>query len=151
MKVNIGPYLDDMYDHNGEPVDRLEQVIIHDFDTWSMDHTLALIALPMLKQLKETKHGVPYVDYEDMPEHLQFIPKQYSQTYELFPEDDMWEPEFERQEQVWDWIMDEMIWAMDQLANENDVDPEVWYSKEFNDRMSNALKLFGKYYRSLWD
>lgn len=143
MKVCIGPYKDE-----GK---RKEEVYIHDYDTWSMDHTLALIALPMLKQLKETKHGAPYVDYKDMPEHLQYIEKQYSQTYELFPEDDMWEPEFERQVKVWDWIMDEMIWAMDKLANEDKVDPEVWYSREFNDRMSNALKLFGKYYRSLWD
>jgi hypothetical protein len=63
----------------------------------------------------------------------------------------MWEPEFDRQVKVWDWIMDEMIWAMDQLANEGNIDPEIWYSKEFNDRISNALKLFGKYFRSLWD
>ena len=143
MKVCIGPYKD-----KGK---RKENIHIHDYDTWSMDHTLALIALPMLRQLKETKHGAPYVDYEDMPEHLQYIQKQYSQTYELFPEDDMWEPEFDRQVKVWDWILDEMVWAMDRLANEDEVDPEVWYSKEFNDRMSNALKLFGKYYRSLWD
>lgn len=144
MKVCIGPYK--------EEGPRKEQVHIHDYDTWSMDHTLALIALPMLKQLKETKHGVPScIEYEDMPPHLQFIERQYSQTYELFPEDDIWEPEFERQTKVWDWIMDEMIWAMDQLANEDKVDPETWYSREFNDRMSNALKLFGKYYRSLWD
>ena len=143
MKVCIGPYKDE-----GK---RKENVHIHDYDTWSMDHTLALIALPMLKQLKETKHGVPYVDYEDMPEHLRYIQKQYSQTYELFPEDDMWEPEFDRQVKVWDWVMDEMIWAMQQLVDEDKIDPETWYSKEFNDRISNALKLFGKYYRSLWD
>ena len=143
MKVCIGPYRD-----SGK---RKEEVHIHDYDTWSMDHTLSLIALPMLKQLKETKHGIPYIDYEDMPEHLQYIPKQYSQTYELFPEDDMWEPEFERQQQVWEWMLDEMIWAMDQIANEDRVNLDVWYSKPYNNRMQNALKLFGKYYRSLWD
>jgi hypothetical protein len=146
MYVRIGRYPDEDSDRERE-----EHVVIHPYDTWSADHTLALIALPMLKQLKETKHGVPNVDYEDMPEHLQYIQKQYSQTYELFPEDDMWEPEFDRQVKVWDWIMDEMIWAMDQLANEGNIDPEIWYSKEFNDRISNALKLFGKYFRSLWD
>lgn len=143
MKVYIGPYKD-----KGK---RREEVTIHNYDTWSMDHTLALIALPMLKQLKDTKHGVPNVDYEDMPSHLQYIQKQYSQTYELFPADDMWEPEFDRQVQVWDWMMDEMIWAMDQIANEDRVNLDVWYSKPYNDRIQNALKLFGKYYRSLWD
>lgn len=35
------------------------QIIIHPWDTWNMDHTLALIILPMLKQLKATKHGYP--------------------------------------------------------------------------------------------
>ena len=144
MKVYIGPYKEEGV--------RKESVHLHNYDTWSMDHTLALIALPMLKQLKETKHGVPSrISYGDMPDHLKYIPKQYSQTYELFPEDDMWEPEFDRQVKVWDWIMDEMIWAMEQIVNEGEVDPYVWYSKEFDDRMHNGLRLFGKYYRSLWD
>ena len=48
MKVYIGPYKED-----DSP--RKESIHIHDYDTWNMDHTLALIALPMLKQLKETE------------------------------------------------------------------------------------------------
>ena len=145
MKACIGPYKEEGV--------RKEQVHIHDYDTWSMDHTLALIALPMLKQLKETKHGAPYVDYEDMPEHLQYVPRQYDNRAvgDLFNKWDDFDHEFDRMIEVWDWIMNEMIWAMEQLANEDQVDPGVWYSKEFNDRVSNALKLFGKYYRSLWD
>ena len=46
------------------------KVRIDKYDTWSMDNTLALIILPMLKQLKETKHGSPLVDDEDVPEHM---------------------------------------------------------------------------------
>jgi hypothetical protein len=42
-------------------------VHIDRYDTWSMDHTLADIILPMLKQLKETKHGSPNVDDEMCP------------------------------------------------------------------------------------
>lgn len=145
MKVTIGPYKDEGI--------RKESIVIHDYDTWSMDHTLALIALPMLKQLKETKHGAPYVDYEDMPEHLQYNARQYDSRAvgDLFNNWDDFDDEFDRMVEVWDWIMDEMIWAMDNLTNEDEIDPDVWYSREFNDRMSNALKLFGKYYRSLWD
>lgn len=145
MKVYIGPYKDE----DG----RKEQVHIHDYDTWSMDHTLALIALPMLKQLKESKHGAPYVDYEDMPPHLQYKARQYDgrAIKDMFNGWDDFDHEFDHQVKVWDWIMDEMIWVMDQLVNEDEVDPDVWYSKEFNDRMHNGLRLFGKYYRSLWD
>ena len=62
MKVEISNYDDD-----GE---RTINVRIDDFDTWSMDHTLAPIILPMLIQLKETKHGSPKVDDADVP-HLQ--------------------------------------------------------------------------------
>lgn len=146
MKISIGPYKDD-------DTSRKEEIHIHEYDTWNMDHTLALIALPMLKQLKETKHGVPYIDYEDMPEHLQYIPRQYDQRAigDLFNAWDDFGNEFDHQVKVWDWMMDEMIWAMDNIAHQDEVDPDVWYSRELNDRMSNALKLFGKYYRSLWD
>ena len=47
------------------------KIHIDDYDTWSMDHTLALIILPMLKQLKATKHGSCFVNDEDVPIHMQ--------------------------------------------------------------------------------
>jgi dCMP deaminase len=51
MKVYLGPYKEN----------RKEQIHIHDYDTWNMDDTLAMIIVPMLKQLKATKHGVEEV------------------------------------------------------------------------------------------
>lgn len=144
MKVFIGPYKED-----DSP--RKESIHLHDYDTWNMDHTLALIALPMLKQLKATKHGVPYMDHADMPKHLQYICRQYDQRAigDLFNEWDDFGHEFERQIEVWDWMMDEMIWAMDQVVNDDDI--EHIADTEYHDRVSNGLKLFGKYYKSLWD
>ena len=143
MKVYIGPYKDD----NDK---RKVQVNLHDYDTWNMDHTLALIALPMLKQLKATKHGVPYMDCEDMPEHLVYTRRQYDQRAieDLFNKWDDFDHEFERQVEVWDWMLDEMIWAMEQVI-EDDIDHIS--DIEHNERVANGLKLFGKYYRSLWD
>ena len=49
---------------------KIEYVKIDHYDTWSMDHTLSHIVLPMLKQLKKDKHGSPLVDDEDVPEEL---------------------------------------------------------------------------------
>ena len=51
---------------------RTQRVKVHidQWDTWSMDHTLASVVLPMLKQLQETKHGSPCTDDEDVPEEL---------------------------------------------------------------------------------
>ena len=49
---------------------KINYVKIDYYDTWSMDHTLADIILPMLQQLKASKHGAPYVDDQDVPEEL---------------------------------------------------------------------------------
>ena len=90
MKVFLGPYEDDD--------ERREEVQIHNYDTWSMDHTLALIIEPMLRQLKDTQHGAPYVEPEDVPEELRPSEK------DEYGNDDT---HFKR----WDWVLDEMIFA----------------------------------------
>ena len=51
-------------------------VHIDNYDTWSIDDTLAHIIVPMLKQLKDTKHGVPHADMEDVPENCRFEDKE---------------------------------------------------------------------------
>ena len=52
MKVNIGPY--------PKKAQRRVSVEISRSDTFSMDGTLAYVVLPMLIQLKQTKHGIPH-------------------------------------------------------------------------------------------
>jgi hypothetical protein len=54
---------------------RKMKIRIDHYDTWSMDSTLATIILPMLKQLKATKHGSGYVELEDVPPESPIIPK----------------------------------------------------------------------------
>jgi len=46
------------------------QIHIDNYDIWSADHTLALIIHPILLKLKTNKIGSPYVDDQDVPEHL---------------------------------------------------------------------------------
>ena len=99
MKINIGPYVD-----NNEE-DRKVDIEIDKYDTWSMDHTLAMIIIPMLKQLKETKDGAPLVDNEDVPEELAMPDDWYSEKY---THDDETDPHFFDR---WDWVIDEMIFA----------------------------------------
>ena len=142
MKVNIENYTD-----NGE--DQVVEVQIDPWDTWSMDHTLAPIILPMLKQLKATKHGAPMVDMKDVPRELRATKKQldaYGKNGDVDPK------HFDR----WDWILDEMIYAFDCKANKDDVymrfdiEDRDAMNKE-QERISNGFRLFGKYYESLWD
>ena len=83
---------------------RTIKVKIDRWDTWSMDSTLAYIILPMLKQLKETKHGAPLVDDEDVPEHLRSTTAPPKEN-EYYTDDN----HFKR----WDWVMDEMIFAFE--------------------------------------
>lgn len=83
---------------------RTIKVKIDRWDTWSMDSTLAYIILPMLKQLKETKHGAPLVDDADVPEHLRSTTAPPKEN-----EYDTDDNHFKR----WDWVMDEMIFAFE--------------------------------------
>ena len=85
---------------------RVDYVKIDRYDTWSMDHTLAKIVLPMLKQLHESKHGAPYVDDKDVPKGLGL------RSTEAGPKENEWDTDanhFDR----WDWAMGEMIFAFE--------------------------------------
>jgi len=154
--------------------ERTIKVHIDRWDTWSMDHTLAYIVLPMLKQLKERKHGAPYVDLKDVPKELhgKKLTKKQKDNGEV---DDK---HFER----WDWVLDEMIFAFDSKVDDgrweeqfesgesdiqwkrlengnsemirgpNDTKVYDWEGrKAYQERISNGFRLFGKYYENLWD
>ena len=82
----------------------IHHVKIDKFDTWNMDVTLAYIIVPMLKQLKEVKHGAPFVDNEDVSDELRASDEDLH-TYSKNGETD--EHYFDR----WDYVMDEMIFA----------------------------------------
>ena len=134
-----------------------------------MDHTLADIILPMLRQLRKTNHGAPMTDDEDVPEHLRSTaakPKKNDWDIDEF--------HFKR----WDWIMKEMIWAFGEHTK--NLDPNFWIkkpkykyvpvegkdwkemvttdsvydeakAKAYYARKQNGFRLFGKYYQNLWD
>ncbi len=96
---------------------RTIKVKLDPWDTWSMDHTLALIILPMLKQLKETNQGYALVDLEDVPMELR------GTTHENYDEQKAFDWYFDEEitdfgEKRWNWVMDEMIWAFEQLVDE---------------------------------
>jgi hypothetical protein len=55
MKVELGPY-PSINDLEKERVIKIE---IEKFDTWNLDHTLALIILPCLQQFRKQDIGFP--------------------------------------------------------------------------------------------
>jgi hypothetical protein len=157
------------------------KVHIDRWDTWSMDHTLSYIILPMLKQLNKTKHGAPFVDDEDVPEHLRSTSAE--------PKENEWDTDsnhFLR----WDWVMSEMIYAFECQLDDtwedkywtgewgkpdfvksdkeypNPVTGEMESTYQINqgtrkcdwdglkkeqERIQNGFRLFGRYYQALWD
>jgi len=144
---------------------KINYVKIDRWDTWSMDYSLSFIIVPMLKQLKETKHGAPFVDDEDVPEELK--------STSAPPKENEWDTDdnhFKR----WDWALNEMIWAFEQNLDHDSEDKffdhAEWDEKEkdfgknlhkikidqpglkaHQDRKANGFRLFGKYYQGLWD
>ena len=150
------------------------KVRIDPWDTWSMDHTLANIILPMLKQLKATKHGAPWVAVADVPKELRPTKKQLMD----YQKDGTTDPKFFER---WDWVLDEMIFAFNskvddsweeqfesgtsdlqwkKLENGNSQMVEGpnhtrvydWEGREkYHERIKNGFRLFGSYYENLWD
>ena len=148
---------------------RTIKVHIDRWDTWSMDHTLGYIVLPMLKQLKETKHGAPLVDNNDVPKELRSdsIEGDIGVTHHL----------------KWDWVIDEMIFAFEtkggssedwedqfrtgkydiqwkklegghseMIIGPNDTSKyDMKGAKAYQKRVTNGFRLFGKYFENLWD
>lgn len=157
MKVFLGPYQDD-----GTP--RQEDVMIDKWDSWNADHTIALIAAPLLQQLKLTKQGSGCVDDEDVPEELR--------STSAPPKENEWDID-DNFHKRWDWVLDEMIWAMkehaegtgdDKFFDHSEVNEEADLSEQvsqikcdykgldaYNARKQRGFELFGKYFTNLWD
>jgi hypothetical protein len=174
-------------------IPRIQYIKIDRYDTWSMDATLTPIILPMLKKLQKEKHGSPHTKDSDVPKHLRSTAAPAKEN-----EWDTDENHFKR----WDWIMDEMIWAFEQM-NDPDNDDQFYTGESdmmfqdldanskpigepyrlgdkrdknssrltsqlvdgprhtrtcdmkkmtaHHERISNGLRLFGVYFRALWD
>jgi hypothetical protein len=149
-------------------------VKIDPWDTFSANHTLALVIHPVLVQLRNNTDGSPWVDNEDVPEHLHSTP--------LTEEEKARGHVDENFHARWNWVLDEMIWAFEQHTRDcwesdyysGEVDfqfkqvddkggmyemikgPRDTFTvdlegvRQHEKRMANGLRLFGKYYNNLW-
>jgi hypothetical protein len=100
---------------------RIDYVRIDRYDTWSMDHTLADIVLPMLKQLRATKHGSPMVDMEDVPEHMRTVDHENwesQQAFDFYHADGVPKTACDLHDR-WAWVLDEMIFAFEHKVDDS--------------------------------
>lgn len=138
MKINIGPYR----------ANRKIGIRIDPYDTWNMDHTLAMLIVPMLRQLREQQHGIPGA----------FSPAHSTETHQLqFPfMDEDHDAAFARGEARWLEVMDKMIWSFEQIISEDSLTSDVpagyhGSAENYQRAIQEGIDLFAKYYRNLWD
>jgi len=145
---------------------RIEYVKIDPSDTWGMDETMSIILIPMFKQLKATKHGAPYTRDEDVPDYIK--------SMNAPRVEDEWDTDanhFLR----WDYILDEIIWALEQYTYDwesqykSGVSDLIFadrtmiegpnHTREYDwdgmtkhqERMTNGFRLMGCYWQGFWD
>lgn len=163
--------------------DRKLDIRIDDYDTWNVDSTLSPIILPLLKELKSCTQGSAWVDMEDVPEYMRTTnTEDYDEqsTFEFYRVDKEYEFKYNIHDR-WVYVLDEMIWAFEQIQIDWEdqywvVNPKLdlrnrpeddgqeiipvswevedkydWVGRQkHQDRISNGLMLFGKYYQGLW-
>jgi hypothetical protein len=139
MKVFLGEYKEDC-------TERDIQIEIHDYDTWSGDCTLALIAVPLIQKIKEKKQGSPHVDDEDVPEEL----KRVNNTNPDHPEWELDSAWFER----WSYVLDEILWGLTEVKDSFPTEDNLVFNtpefQEYKNRFENSMRLFGKYFTYLY-
>lgn len=155
MKVEIGPYTDN--DEN-----RVVNIEIHDYDLWNVDSTLTLIIHPLLVKFRDSNRmGFFPVMNEDLPDELHVDEKKLY-SYSSNEEERVSEEMLSKREI---YILNEMIYAFENIKNNSEINV-LWgeydsgkiCKEEFmkkvdlhENRKQNGLRLFGKYFQSLWD
>jgi len=153
---------------------RKVKIKIHKYDHWNAYTTLAMIILPVLKELHKHKHGAPNIDDSDVPEEYRSSNAPAKETTW-----DVDENHFIR----YDWVLEEMIFAFESIIDDSwedqfstgEIDfyfepcndgtdcsemkegPNHTYKRDdvgwtaYYERIQNGTYLFGKYFQTLWD
>ena len=91
----------------------------------------------MLVKYKEIGISYGRIDEDDVPKNLR-VSKSLKDENKIS----------KIKEKQWQWFLDELIWTFATILDE---ELDYKFNKELNVRVTNGLRLFGKYYSSLWD
>lgn len=135
MKIDIGNYVK-------YPKKRKIKIKIHNYDTYDLRSTLAIVIAASLKKFKKNKCGIPMFCF---PQLEDYSPTEQEETIA---------------KNNWDAILDSMIFAFDELAQEKEenkiydmnLSPEQTKKEldELREKVQEGLDLFAKHYKSLW-
>jgi len=154
---------------------RKVKVKIDNYDVWGMDSTLGYIILPMLVKLKRQQHGSPHTDDEDVPAYLracnaakkenewdiddfhhmrwEWVMDELIWTFEQLHPDNDWEQQYHSGniDILWKPCEDkEGCSEMTRGPKDTHVFDKEGYMAH-DARINNGLRLFGRYFRGLWD
>jgi len=147
MKVEIGCYPD-----SKSKARRTIRVKIDVWDTWSLNHTLALIIAPALRKFKKANNGVPG-SLMDLSHHetMEWNSAAFKKAERKASD---------RADKEWDRILDVMIWSFEEVAADNPSEPIITKFKDkrqwrrradaYHKRLDEGFALFGKWYGALW-
>jgi len=150
----------------------IKYIKIDNYDAWNGDHTLSLIIAPLLKEIKKDKQGAPHIDDEDVPDELKscYAPrvenawdiddnffKRWDWTIdELIWTFDQLNPNSDWESQFHSGDIDIQFVKLDDGNSEMITGPNDTHVVDYTgmtlyqNRINNGLRLFGKYYQSLW-
>ena len=176
-KVLAETWLNDLCTWIHSKKERKIKIRIDPYDSWGADATIAMIAVPLLKQLKATNHGTPMVDWEDSSftkEEWEKIGKHIMGEGDLTEDEAAWADA--AHQAVWAHIQDEMIYALERCYDDSweekyftrvpmrpddnlsktlgvdySLDIDMAGMRKEQERVSAGLRLFGKYFQALWD
>lgn len=142
------------------------KIKLYEWDTWNLDSTMALIMIPCLEQLKETKHGIPSSMFESTEVDQNGNPTELSMALA---------------KETWNEVLDHMIWSLKQCLDEEyeafqivkgeidikdypedegkacvplrwGVEPQTNWDAYFayHEQIQVGLNYIGKYWRNLW-
>ena len=153
MKVNISNYPKHRFYHNwlydlfGIEAEQKVKVKIEEWDTWNMDTTLAYIVLPMLKQLKATKHGYP----SNLPNEAVWDDILDKMIFAFNSKLIDWEEQFQSGEHDVIWTENEDGSRTMEKGPNDTFEIDTVGMEQYRKRISEGFLLFGKYYDNLWD
>lgn len=155
---------------------RTIKIKIDEYDAWNAYETLSLIILPLLKEVKKDKHGSPMIDDEDVPEGMNLRSTEAPPKKDEWDTDDnlfarwdwvldemIWT--FEQLQPGYDWedqyesgVVDISFVQMDDHPGFSEMvrGPNDTFKADYvaiglhRKRIDNGLRLFGKYFQTLW-
>ncbi len=120
---------------NGEVKSKIEWKDIINTDT-----TLSIVILEILKAYKGQVVGFHNVDNEDVPEQMRTVPEIFDSYLNISVS--------EKYKMKYEYILDEMIYTFDEISK--GINYLEKYNNEKMSRVKNGLRLFSKYFTSLW-